>query len=70
MKKARYASYDSDDGAAFEQGKLGLEDLRSLALKNGEPKQISGKQSRFLAAGAGSDLENHVFLVIGILRQH
>lgn len=43
MKKDRYASYDSGDGAAFEAGKLTLENLRDLAAKNGEPKQISGK---------------------------
>ncbi len=43
MKKDRYASYDSGDGAAFEAGKLTLEQLRDLAAKHGEPKQISGK---------------------------
>jgi len=43
LKKDRYASYDSGDGADFEAGKLTLENLRDLAVKNGEPKQISGK---------------------------
>jgi xylose isomerase len=47
MRKERYASFDSGDGAAFEAGKLSLEDLRDLAIKNGEPKQISGKQELF-----------------------
>lgn len=47
MRKARYASFDSGDGAAFEQGKLTLEDLRNLAIKLGEPKQISGKQELY-----------------------
>lgn len=40
----RYASFDSGQGKAFEEGKLQLEDLRAFALANGEPKQISGKQ--------------------------
>lgn len=47
LRKERYASFDNGDGVAFEQGKLTLEDLRSIALKNGEPKQISGKQELF-----------------------
>lgn len=47
LRKDRYASFDSGDGAAYEQGKLTLEDLRTIALKNGEPKQISGKQELY-----------------------
>jgi xylose isomerase len=47
LRKERYASFDKGDGKAFEQGKLSLEDLRKLALKNGEPKQISGKQELY-----------------------
>lgn len=47
MRAARYASFDSGDGAAFEQGKLSLADLRNLAVKNGEPKLISGKQELY-----------------------
>ena len=35
------------NGNAFEKGKLSLEDLRDLALKNGEPTQISGKQELY-----------------------
>ncbi|OFY54591.1 MAG: xylose isomerase [Bacteroidetes bacterium RBG_13_46_8] len=49
LRKARYASFDKGDGKAFAQGKLSLEDLRKMALKNGEPKQISGKQELYEA---------------------
>jgi xylose isomerase len=49
LRKQRYASYDSGDGKAFEEGKLSLEKLRELAIKNGEPKQISGKQELYEA---------------------
>lgn len=44
LRKERYATFDSGKGKSFEQGKLSLEDLSSLALKNGEPAQISGRQ--------------------------
>ncbi|PID60038.1 xylose isomerase [candidate division KSB3 bacterium] len=44
LKKARYADYDSGEGAAFENGDLSLEQLRDIALNAGEPEQISGKQ--------------------------
>ena len=44
LRKDRYASFDSGDGAQFEQGKLNFEQLREIAVKNGEPKQISGRQ--------------------------
>ena len=44
FRKNRYASFDSGKGKEFEEGKLKLEDLRELALANGEPKQTSGKQ--------------------------
>ena len=47
MKKARYASYDSGDGAQFEQGNLDLEQLADLAAKYGEPHKISGKQELY-----------------------
>jgi xylose isomerase len=47
MKKARYASFDSGDGARFEKGGLTLEQLSAIAHKNGEPKQISGKQELY-----------------------
>lgn len=44
LKRDRYASFDSGDGKRFENGELGLAELRDLAAKNGEPAQISGKQ--------------------------
>ena len=47
FRKERYASFDSGKGAAFEEGKLSLEDLRAYAIENGEPKTISGKQEYF-----------------------
>jgi xylose isomerase len=47
MRQERYASFDSGKGKEFEDGKLTLEDLRNLALKNDEPKQISGKQELY-----------------------
>jgi xylose isomerase len=47
LRIERYASFDSGDGTAFEQGKLTLEDLRILAIKNGEPKRRSGKQELY-----------------------
>jgi xylose isomerase len=49
LRKKRYASFESGDGAAFEQGKLTLEDMREIALKSGEPEQISAKQERLEA---------------------
>ena len=49
MKKERYQSFDSGEGAAFEAGKLTLQDLRKIAEANGEPKQISGKQELYEA---------------------
>jgi len=49
MRKERYASFNSGNGAKFEKGELTLEDLRDLALKLGEPKQISGKQELYEA---------------------
>jgi xylose isomerase len=48
MKKERYASFDSGDGAAFEKGQLDLKALRDLAAKNGEPRQLSGKQELYM----------------------
>ena len=47
MRAERYASFDSGEGKAFEEGKLTLEDLRAIALRDGEPKQISGKQELY-----------------------
>jgi xylose isomerase len=47
MRKERYASFNSGNGRKFERGNLSLDALRKLALKNGEPEQISGKQEYF-----------------------
>lgn len=47
LLKNRYASFDSGKGKQFEQGKLSLKDLQQLALKKGEPEQISGQQEYF-----------------------
>lgn len=44
IRAQRYASFDSGDGKAYEQGKLSLEDLRNYAASHGEPKMISGRQ--------------------------
>jgi xylose isomerase len=44
IRAERYASYDTGKGKDFEQGKLSLEDLRSIAIAAGEPATISGKQ--------------------------
>ncbi len=47
MRAERYASFNSDNGQAFEHGKLTLEDLAKIAHHNGEPQQRSGKQEWF-----------------------
>ncbi len=47
MRRARYASFDGGDGAAFEAGHLGLEDLAGLAAEIGEPPLTSGAQERY-----------------------
>jgi xylose isomerase len=47
LRKERYASFDSGDGALFENNKLSLEQLRDMAVKSGEPKLRSGKQELF-----------------------
>lgn len=47
LRQKRYSSFDDGQGAAFENGDLTLEDLRELAIENGEPQQISGKQEYF-----------------------
>jgi xylose isomerase len=44
FRAERYASFDSGEGAAFEQGALTLEDLRAIAHRSGEPAPKSGKQ--------------------------
>ena len=49
MRAERYSSFDSGDGAGFENGELSLEQLAALAKENGEPAQISGKQELYEA---------------------
>ena len=44
IRKDRYSSFDSGNGAKFEKGELSLEDLSKIAREKGEPQQISGKQ--------------------------
>ena len=43
-KLQRYSSFDSGDGALFEQGKMSLASLRDLAANQQEPARVSGKQ--------------------------
>ena len=47
MKRARYSSFDSGQGKAFEEGSLDLKQLADLAKTLGEPDQISGKQELY-----------------------
>jgi xylose isomerase len=47
LRTERYSSFDSGKGKDFEQGKLGLKDLYSIAQENGELKLQSGKQELF-----------------------
>jgi xylose isomerase len=44
FRQERYASFDSGQGKAFEEGSLTLEDLRQYAIDNGEPQTRSGRQ--------------------------
>lgn len=44
IRKTRYSSFDSGQGAAFEKGELSLDDLRLFAISQGEPQKASGKQ--------------------------
>jgi xylose isomerase len=47
MRRERYATFNSGEGATFEAGELGLEELARLAVGYGEPPQISGKQELY-----------------------
>lgn len=47
LRKQRYVSFDSGKGRDFEEGKLKLEELRTIALSQGEPKTTSGKQEMY-----------------------
>jgi xylose isomerase len=49
MKAARYASFNSGKGADYANGKLTLEDLRTIAKEAGEPAMTSGKQELYEA---------------------
>jgi xylose isomerase len=49
LRDQRYASFNEGAGRDFEAGKLTLEDLRKIALKEGEPAILSGKQELFEA---------------------
>ncbi|MDR2773822.1 MAG: xylose isomerase [Tannerella sp.] len=49
MLADRYASFDANKGKEFENGKLSLEDLVTLAKTKGEPAQTSGKQELYEA---------------------
>jgi xylose isomerase len=44
IRANRYASFDTGNGQAFENGNLSLTDLRDIAAKSGVPEVISGKQ--------------------------
>ncbi len=43
----RYGTFDSGDGKAFEDGKMDLQKLASIAENGGQPKQISGQQEMY-----------------------
>ncbi|MBO9592870.1 MAG: xylose isomerase [Niabella sp.] len=47
LRADRYQSFADGTGRDFEEGKLSLEALRDLAIQNGEPQQISGKQEYY-----------------------
>ncbi|MRX39429.1 xylose isomerase [Flavobacterium sp. LC2016-23] len=47
LRTQRYSSFDSGNGAKFENGELSLEDLSKIARANGEPQPLSGRQELF-----------------------
>ncbi len=47
LREKRYSSFDSGNGKAFEEGKLDLNKLYDIAVKNGELELQSGKQELF-----------------------
>ncbi len=47
LRKERYASFDTGNGAKFENGNLSLEEISEIAKKHGEPQQLSGKQELY-----------------------
>ena len=44
FRRERYASFDKGKGKEFEEGRLSLEDLRAIAVQQGEPETRSGRQ--------------------------
>jgi xylose isomerase len=44
LKQGRYSSFDSGKGQRFENGELGLQELRDIAAAGGETQQRSGRQ--------------------------
>lgn len=49
MLAERYASFDSGEGKAFEEGALSFTDLTAYAAAHGEPATTSGKQELYEA---------------------
>ncbi|MDG3581722.1 xylose isomerase [Galbibacter pacificus] len=47
LRLQRYQSFDGGNGAKFEKGQLTLEALSQIAISNGEPQQLSGKQELY-----------------------
>jgi xylose isomerase len=47
LRQKRYASFDIGKGKEFEEGKLSLEQLATLAIQAGEPATMSGRQEYF-----------------------
>ncbi len=47
LRKERYASFDADKGAQFENGELSLEQLAEIGNAIGEPAQVSGRQELY-----------------------
>ncbi len=47
LRKERYASFDAGKGQEFAAGKLGLQDLHTLAHAGSEPEWRSGKQELY-----------------------
>jgi xylose isomerase len=47
LREVRYSSFQSEQGKLFEKGKMSLKELADIAIANGEPLQISGKQELF-----------------------
>ncbi len=47
LRRERYASFDSEKGKTFTNGKMTLSDLAEIGIAQIEPKQISGKQELY-----------------------